>query len=158
MNDRLRELLTRTGVTFEVITHPKRYTAQERAAVSRITGHRLTKVIVLRDGDWFGLAVLPAAASLDLDQVRRLTGRPGLTLAREQDFASLFPDCDAGAMPPFGRLYGLTTFLDSALADEPELVFEAGSHDEEIRMPTGAYLEMEKPAIASLAAAGRRAA
>jgi Ala-tRNA(Pro) deacylase len=152
MNDRLRAMLARAGVSFEVITHPEVYTAQERAAACRITGRRLAKVVVVRDGDWFGLAVVPAAAHLDLDHLRELTGRPQLALAREKDFAPLFPDCDPGAMPPFGQLYGMSAFLDTSLADEPELLFEGGTHREEIRMPMREYLRVEEPAIASVAA------
>ena len=151
MNQRLQDMLRRTGARFEVLIHPEVYTAQERAQASRITGRRLAKVVVVRDGDWFGLAVVPAAASLDLEQLRALTGRPQLTLAREKDFAPLFPDCEPGAMPPFGRLYGMSAFLDSALADEPELVFEGGTHREEIRMPMEEYLRFEGPAIAAVA-------
>jgi Ala-tRNA(Pro) deacylase len=112
-------------------------------------------VVVVRDGDWFGLAVVPAAASVDFDQLRTLTGR--LTLAREGEFASLFPDCEPGAMPPFGRLYGLSAFLDISLVEEPELVFESGTHREEIRMPMDEYLRVEEPTIVSLAAARRTA-
>jgi Ala-tRNA(Pro) deacylase len=152
MNDRLREMLTRAGASFEVVTHPEVYTAQERAAACRITGRRLAKVVVVRDGDWFGLAVIPAAVQLDIDQLRVWTGRPQLILAREKDFAPLFPDCDPGAMPPFGRLYKMSAFIDSSLADEPELLFEGGTHREEIRMPMGEYLRVEAPAIASVAA------
>jgi Ala-tRNA(Pro) deacylase len=70
----------------------------------------------------------------------------------EKDFAPLFPDCDPGAMPPFGRLYKMSAFMDSSLADEPELLFEGGTHREEIRMPMGEYLRVEAPAIASVAA------
>jgi Ala-tRNA(Pro) deacylase len=151
MNQRLQDMLRRTGARFEALIHPEVYTAQERAQASRITGRRLAKVVVVRDGDWFGLAVVPAAASLDLEQLRALTGRPQLTLAREKDFAPLFPDCEPGAMPPFGRLYGMSAFLDSVLADEPELVFEGGTHREEIRMPMEEYLRVEGPAIAAVA-------
>jgi Ala-tRNA(Pro) deacylase len=152
MNDRVREMLAREDARFEVIPHREVYTAQERAVACQITGRRLTKVVVVRDEDWFALAVIPAAAHLNLPQLRALTGRPRLTLAREDEFARLFPDCDAGAMPPFGRLYGLGVFLDSSLADEPELVFEGGTHREEIRMPMGDYLRVERPTIASVAA------
>jgi|ERR687892_1302628 Ala-tRNA(Pro) deacylase len=155
MNERLSEMLKRTGAPFEVITHPEVYTAQERAAACRITGRRLAKVVVVRDGDWFGLAVVPAAAHLDLDQLRQVTGRSQLTLAREKDFAPLFPDCDPGAMPPFGQLYGMSAFLDTSLAGEPELLFEGGTHREEVRMPMREYLRVEGPAIASVAAPPR---
>jgi Ala-tRNA(Pro) deacylase len=156
MNDRLREVLSHARARFEVLTHAEVYTAQERAAAARIAGGRLAKVVVVQDEDWFGLAVVPAAASLDVEALRALTGRPHLRLAREKDFAPLFPDCEPGAMPPFGQLYGMSAFLDTSLADEPEFVFEAGTHREEIRMPMGEYLRVEEPAIASVSA--RRAA
>jgi Ala-tRNA(Pro) deacylase len=152
MNDRLREMLVREDARFEVLPHREVYTAQERAAACQITGRRLAKVVVVRDEDWFSLAVIPAPAHLNLPQLRTQTGRPRLRLAREDEFARLFPDCDTGAMPPFGRLYGLGVFLDSSLADEPELVFEGGTHGEEIRMPMADYLRVEHPEIASVAA------
>jgi Ala-tRNA(Pro) deacylase len=152
MNDRLSASLSRANARFTVITHPAVYTGQERAAVCGISGRRLAKVVVVRDGDWFGLAVIPAAAHLDVEGLRTLTGRPQLGLARERDFAPLFPDCEPGAMPPFGRLYGMSAFLDAALADQPELVFEGGTHHEEVRMPTQEYLRLERPVIAPVAA------
>jgi Ala-tRNA(Pro) deacylase len=99
---------------------------------------------------WFALAVVPAASRLDIPELRALTGRPRLTLAGEHEFAALFPDCAAGAMPPFGHLYGLPVFLDRALASEAKLVFEAGTHREEIRMPMAEYLRMEDPEIATV--------
>jgi Ala-tRNA(Pro) deacylase len=145
-------MLVREHTRFEVVPHREVYTAQERAATCQISGRRLAKVVVVRDEDWFSLAVIPAPAHLNLPQLRTLTGRPRLRLAREDEFARLFPDCDTGAMPPFGRLYGLGVFLDSSLADEPELVFEAGTHREEIRMPMGDYLRVEHPEIASVSA------
>jgi Ala-tRNA(Pro) deacylase len=150
MNERLQEKLRRAGARFELIPHPEVFTAQERAQACGVTGQRLAKVVVVRDGEWFGLAVVPAAAYLDVGQMRVLTGRPELTVAREKEFAPLFPDCDLGAMPPFGQLYGMTAFLDSSLADEPEFVFEAGTHREDIRMPMGEYLRVEEPAIAAV--------
>jgi Ala-tRNA(Pro) deacylase len=150
-------MLRRKKARFEVITHPEVYTAQERAAACGITGRRLAKVVVVRDRDWFGLAVVPAAAHVDFDQLRALTGRPQLTLAREGELTTLFPDCEPGAMPPFGRLYGLSVLLDISLVEEPELAFEGGTHREEIRMPMDEYLRIEEPVIASLAAAPRAA-
>jgi Ala-tRNA(Pro) deacylase len=164
MNDRLRDILVREKARFELIRHREVFTAQERAAASQIPGRRLAKVVVVRDDEgsghhpWFALAVIPASARLDIPQLRTVTGRRHLALAREDEFARLFPDCAAGAMPPFGTLYGLPALLDRSLADEPELVFEAGSHQEEIRMPTAEYLRMEQPTIASIAAQRLRAA
>jgi hypothetical protein len=97
MSDRLKNMLVREGARFEVIRHREAYTAQERAAACRITGRRVAKVVVVRDDEgspdrpWFALAVLPAAARLDLPELRALTGRSHLTLAREDEFAGLFP-------------------------------------------------------------------
>src|ERR687892_39736 len=127
MNERLQAELRRAGARFEVITHPEAYTAQERAA------------------------------ALNLAALQALTGRPELKLATEKEFAPLFPDCELGAMPPFGHLYGMSAFLDTSLADEPEFVFEGGTHREEIRMPMGEYLRLEGPAIAAVASMTRAA-
>jgi Ala-tRNA(Pro) deacylase len=157
---KLTDLLTREGTRFEVIRHPSVFTAQERAAVCHLSGRTVAKVVVVYDevDDWFGLAVLPAASYLDIVALREITGRPRLRLATEAEFARLFPDCDVGAMPPFGRLYGgLEVFLDRGLAAVPELVCEAGSHNEELRMPMETYLRLERPDVVPLAARGHAA-
>ncbi|MBI4638892.1 MAG: YbaK/EbsC family protein [Candidatus Rokubacteria bacterium] len=154
MNPRLSELFAREGVRHEVILHPGVYTAQERAAACHLTGRRLAKVVIVHDGAWYAMAVLPATARLDLQNLRRITRRWGLELAREEEFASLFPDCDLGAMPPFGRLYdGLSVYLDRSLAQADELTFEGGTHQEEVRIPMNAYIKIERPAIVPLGAA-----
>lgn len=157
MNPELREMLTREGARFEVISHREVFTAQERAAVCHIPGRLVAKVVVVRDGEWHAMAVLPAAASLDVPGLRQVAARPGLELAREAEFSRLFPGCDIGAMPPFGRVYGLDVYLDRALADASEMVFEGGTHREEIRMPVSEYLRIERPMVMPLAVAPRAA-
>jgi Ala-tRNA(Pro) deacylase len=154
MDTRLSEALAREGVRFELIRHPTAYTAQARAAACHISGRTLAKAVVVRDpaDDWFALAVLPAASSLDVMVLREVTGRPGLRLAAETEFSRLFPDCDVGAIPPFGHLYGgLAVFVDRALAGCPELVCPAGTHDEELRIPMAEYLRIERPTVVGLA-------
>jgi Ala-tRNA(Pro) deacylase len=153
MINRVTEMLTREGATFDLIRHRRVITAQERAAACHISGRTLAKVVVVHDPteDWFALAVVPAASLLDVVALREVTGRPRLRVAREPEFARLFPDCDIGAMPPFGRLYGgLEVFMDHGLAEAHELVCEAGAHDEELRMPMSEYLRIERPDIAAL--------
>lgn len=160
MITRLRQLLTQEGARFEILAHRDAYTAQERAAACHVTGRRVAKVVVVRDDpeEWFALAVLPASANLDMVRLREFTGRPRLRLAREEEFARLFPDCDVGAMPPFSRLYpGLRVFLDRELAEQPELVFVAGTHREEIRMTMSDYLRIERPEVVAVAAQARAA-
>jgi Ala-tRNA(Pro) deacylase len=154
MDTKLSEALVREGVRFELIRHPTAYTAQARAAACHISGRTLAKAVVVRDpaDEWFGLAVLPAASSLDVMALRERTGRPGLRLATETEFSRLFPDCAVGAIPPFGRLYGgLDVFVDSSLAGSAELICPAGSHDEELRMPMTDYLRIERPTVVGLA-------
>lgn len=159
MNPKLRELLAREGARFEIIDHRNVYTAQERAAACHLPGRLLAKVVVVHDDDdWFALAVLPASAHLDLLNLRETTGRPRLRLASEAEFSRLFPDCEIGAMPPFGRMYeGLEVYLDSGLAAGDELVFPGGTHHEEIRIPMREYLRIEQPEVAPLTVRPRAA-
>jgi Ala-tRNA(Pro) deacylase len=156
MNAKLAEILEREGASFEVITHPEAYTGRTRAATCQGAGG-LAKVVVVRDGGWFAMAVVPASSYLDLPELRTLAGRPGLALASEAEFAPLFPDCDIGAMPPFGALYGMPVYLDRTLAAGPDLVFEGGTHREEVRMPTAEYLRVAQPVVAPLAITHRAA-
>lgn len=157
----LRELLAREGARYEVMGHREVYTAQERAAACHVPGRRLAKVVIVRggdrDGDWYAMAVLPATAQLDVSELRRRTGRYDLALASEDEFKGLFPDCEIGAMPPFGSVFGLPVYLDRAFAEGPEMVFESGTHREEISMPMGEYIRIERPAIAPLARERRAA-
>ena len=147
----LRELLTREGAPFEVIRHREVYTAQERAATCHLPGRWLAKVVIVRDGDGYAMAVLPATAQLDLSELRRRTHRYELAVATEDEFKGLFPDCETGTMPPFGRIFGLPVYLDRAFAAGDEMVCESGTHREEVSMPMGEYIRVERPAIAPLA-------
>ena len=99
------------------------------------------------------MAVLPATARLDLSELRRRTRRYDLAVASEDDFKGLLPDCEIGALPPFGRVCGLPVYLDRAFAAEDEVVFESGTHREEVSMPMGEYIRVARPAIVPLARA-----
>jgi Ala-tRNA(Pro) deacylase len=157
MNPRLKELLTREGPRFEVVSHRDVYTAQERAAACHFPGRRVAKVVLVNDGDWYAMVVLPAAAYVSIPQLRQITGRPRLELARETEFSRLFPDCEVGAMPPFGQMYGLDVYLDRSLAESSDIVFEGGTHHEDVRMRVSDYLRIERPSIASLTVVPRAA-
>lgn len=154
MNGKLLDLLARERVPYDLISHPRAYTAQERAAACHISGHALAKVVVVHDpdDDWHALAVLPAAARLDVFALREVTGRPRLRLADERALARLFPDCEVGAVPPFGRLLGgLEVYLDGALTAQEMLVCDAGRHGEDLRLPMRDYLRIERPEVLPLA-------
>jgi Ala-tRNA(Pro) deacylase len=127
------------------------------ATAYRADRGRPAKVVILRDGDAYALAVLPAAAALELTGFRRRIGRYGLAPAEESDFRGQFPEFGAGPLPPFGRLFAIPVYLDRALAEEAELIFESGANRDVISMPMNEYVRVERPAIAPLAHALRAA-
>ncbi len=142
LNRRLKDLLQREKVDYEVIPHREAFTAQEVAQVSHVKGRFLAKVLVLRDPDTGTLmAVVPADRALNLSRIRDITGRMRLDLVPEADFQGLFPDCEAGAMPPFGCLYDMPVYMDAAFPKQQEIDFQAGNHHELIRM---SYLDFER--------------
>jgi Ala-tRNA(Pro) deacylase len=160
MNAKLKEMLAREGAPFEVVNHRDVFTAQRRAAECHLPGRVVSKVVVLRDpdDDWHALAVVPASAYVDVLALREVTGRPRLRLADEAEFSKLFPDCELGAEPPFGRLYGgLDVYLDPSLAAGVDLVFAGGTHHEEVRISMKDYIRIEHPDVVPLSATPRAA-
>lgn len=147
--DRLQRLLDRVDAHYELITYPRAYTAQQIAHNAHVTGKRFAKVLVLRDdvGKDF-MVVVPAYRQFDPDVVRQVTGRMGTRLEHESELLRLFPDCELGAMPPFGNLYGLPMWVDRCLARGPEIFFEAGNHYELVRMLWPAYARLAAPFVA----------
>ena len=143
MNDRLRELLEESDATFEVIEHPPAYTAQEEAAATHTPGRAWAKTVVVRADREAVIAVLPATHQLSLERMRQTVGADDVELADEDEFPALYPDCEPGAMPPFGVLYGQTTFVDETLREVEEIVFHAGDHETAVAMP---YAEFERVA------------
>ena len=148
---KLRDFLDQSGVAYEVLDHRQAFTAQEVAAAQHISGKELAKVVMLRRGDEFIMAVLQAPERVDLDHVRTLLKASDVRLATEQEFAGLFPSCEPGAMPPFGNLYGLPVWVDEALAEDAEIVFNAGTHTQTVKMGYGNFARLVKPKLAKLA-------
>src|SRR5215204_4939351 len=138
---RLTELLDREGIKYVTIQHSRAYTAQEVAAAAHVAGREMAKTVVTKLDGKPALVVLPASEKVNLDQLRANTGAREVELATEHEFASLFPGCELGAMPPFGNLYGLDTYVTRSLADDEEIAFNAGTHTELIRMP---YRDFER--------------
>ena len=145
INERLSELIRQRGGMVEILPHREVFTAQEVAHTSRVSGRNLAKAIVVRDvtGGYL-MAVVPAHEHVDLDELRRLTGRKGLDLASEEELRRLFPDCELGAMPPIGHLYGIPTYVDPCLA-ERDICFQAGNHHEIVRMRYRDFARLASP-------------
>lgn len=144
---RLKEFLEKERVAYRVTPHVETFTAQETAAAARISGKTLAKVVVVKRGGAFALAVLPAACKVSTEHLRKMLATAEVSLAKENEFVRLFPDCEAGAMPPFGNLYGLETLVDQEVAALPEIVFRGGSHHELVVMPYADYARLVKPRV-----------
>ena len=137
----LTELLDREGIKYITIQHSRAYTAQEVAATAHVSGKEMAKTVVTKLDGKPALVVLPARERVNFDQIRANTGAHDVELATEQEFATLFPGCELGAMPPFGNLYGLDTYVTKSLAEDDEIAFNSGTHTELIRMP---YRDFER--------------
>ena len=143
--------LRQQGVKIDIKRHAEAFTAQEVAAAVKVTGYELAKVVVLKgDGDYV-LAVVPAPLKVDLKAARDILGTKKVSLAHEEEFESLFPGCDRGAMPPFGNLWGVRTFVDESLARHPHIVFNAGSHIETVSMSYTDFERLARPTRARIA-------
>jgi Ala-tRNA(Pro) deacylase len=117
------------------------FTAQEIAASAHIPGKELAKTVMVKIDGKMAMAVLPASYRIDFDLLQGATGASTIELASEEEFEDLFPDCEVGAMPPFGNLYGMDVFAAASLAEDTDIAFNAGSHSELIRLP---YKDFEK--------------
>ena len=151
--EKLKKFLDEHKVKYVSIKHSLAYTAQEIAASAHIHGRELAKTVVVKLDGKAAMAVLPANCRIDTELLRKAAGAKKLELASEQEFQDLFPGCALGAMPPFGNLYGMDVYADKSLAEDEEIVFNAGSHTELIRLPYKTYVELVKPKLVSFAAA-----
>ena len=154
---KLKEFLDANGVRYQVRSHRTAYTAQEVAAEEHIPGFEMAKVVMVRDGGEYLMAVLPAPYRVGLDLLGKATGRTGLRLATETEFAGLFPGCEPGAMPPFGNLYGIPVWVDEALTRDDEIVFNAGTHEQTVHMKYADFARLVQPRIVTLRASSRAA-
>jgi len=140
---KLKEYLDRYHIKYVTISHSPVYTAQEIAASAHIPGKELAKTVMVKIDGRMAMAVLPASYKVDFDLLKKAAGASSVGLASEEEFKDIFPDCEIGAMPPFGNLYGMDVFVASSLAEDGEIAFNAGSHSELIRL---AYKDFERSA------------
>jgi Ala-tRNA(Pro) deacylase len=148
--NRLKEFLDGHAVRYVAITHSRAYTAQEIAASAHIPGDRLAKTVMVRLDGKMAMAVLPASAKLDLERLKQAAGVKAAEIAAEPQFRDRFPDCEVGAMPPFGNLYGMDVFADQRLRAD-EIAFNSGTHTELIRMSYEDFEKLVQPKVAELA-------
>ncbi len=136
---------------YVVIKHSKAYTAQEVAASAHIPGKDMVKAVMLKiDGD-MKMAVLPSTHQVNFELLKDLLETDDVELAAEDEFKTLFPDCEPGAMPPFGNLYDMDTYVAETLTDNKEIAFNAGTHKELVKMSYSDFEELVQPKVLSMA-------
>jgi Ala-tRNA(Pro) deacylase len=149
--DRLEAYLREKQVPFDVRHHPRAITAQEVAASEHVPGKMLAKtVMVLADGKMVMLA-LPAPHQVDVDKAGKVLGGE-VRLAKEEEFENTFPDCEVGAMPPFGNLYEVPVYVEAALAEDETIVFRAGTHTDTMSLSYADFEKLVEPTISEFAA------
>jgi Ala-tRNA(Pro) deacylase len=147
----IERFLTTHHVSYTPLPHVRAITAQEEAAVTHTPGRAWAKTVVCVADNAPIQAVVPADRVVDPVRLRELVGAKTLRIAEEDEFASLYPDCDPGAMPPFGVLYGQPVFVDQTLCEDPEIVFNAGTHTDAIRMRYTDYDRLVHPVVGAFA-------
>jgi Ala-tRNA(Pro) deacylase len=151
---RLLDFLNESKVKYQVVHHPVAFTAQELAAIEHVKGKQHAKVVMVRAGAKPVMAVLPADHRVDLELLGKVAGGV-CVLAGEDEFKGIFPDCQTGTMPPFGRLYGVDVYMDESLKDDGAIVFEAGTHTDAVRISYIDYERLAKPVVAKFAVKSR---
>lgn len=142
---RIKEFLDKEHIKYVSIGHSPAFTAQEIAAAAHIPGKKLAKSVIVKIDGKLAMVVVPASEHVRLTNLREALGAHDVELADEDEFKQAFPDCETGAMPPFGNLYGMNVFVSQALREDEEIAFNAGSHSELIRLSYADYERLVHP-------------
>lgn len=147
---KLKEFLDTNNVKYVSITHSSAYTAMEIAALAHVPGKDLAKTVMIKINGHMAMVVLPATHMIKMDLLKKAVGNENLRLASEQEFKDKFPDCEVGAMPPFGNLYSMEVYASSALKEDEEIAFNAGTHTELIKLSYKDFETLVKPKVAEI--------
>ena len=146
---KLKAFLDQEKIKYVSIVHSPAYTAQEVAASAHITGRELAKTVIVQLDGQMAMAVLPANRKIILQDLREVTGADQVKFVPEDKFKKLFPDCETGAMPPFGNLYGMEVFMAASLTENDTIAFNAGSHTEVIKLAFKDFERLVHPNVLS---------
>lgn len=144
---RIREYLDTNKIAYKFCTHSPAYTAQGLAHVQHVSGKELAKVVMVIAPGRMVMTVLPGSHRIEVDKVDSLLACENCRLATEEEFKDLFPDCEVGAMPPFGNLYNMEVWVDSELEKHPTITFNAGTHVETVTMDFADYRRLIGPKV-----------
>ena len=147
---KLQNYLNQHEIQYVTISHSPAYTAQRIAELTRIPGKELAKTVIVKIDDKFAMAVLPASRRVNLWHLQEAIGADEVTLSSETEFNELFPDCEVGAMPPFGNLYNMGVYVAEQLTEDEEIAFNAGSHSELVKMSYSDFANLVTPQVVAL--------
>lgn len=143
--EKLKNFLDSNSIKYALITHSPAYTAQEVAESAHISGNKMAKTVILKVGDKFTMIVLPASHHVDLQQLKELMNAENVEFAIESEFKDHFPECDKGAIPPFGNLFNMDVYISDCLSHEKKMTFSAGNYSELICLNYKDYCDLVQP-------------
>jgi len=144
---KLKAFLDKKNVKYVSVKHSSAYTAQEIASSAHVSGNEFAKTVMIKIGKEMAMAVLPATCQVDFKMLNEAFGNKQVELASEAEFKYRFPDCEVGAMPPFGHLYDMEVYVAEVLREKKEITFNAGTHKELIRMSYEDFERLAEPKI-----------
>lgn len=144
---KLKAFLDENNIRYLTIRHSNAYTSQEIAASAHVSGKEFAKTVIIKVNGKMVMAVLPASYQIDFDMLKEIFSSRVVTLASEEEFKNRFPDCEIGAMPPFGNLYDMEVYVAESLTGNREISFNAGTHTELIRMDFRDFMQLAEPGI-----------
>jgi len=147
--EKLREFLDNHHIKYITIDHSPAYTAREVAASTLVPRREFAKSVIVKMDDKIAMAIVPASRHVDLKKLTESSGAKRVSLATEDEFQQMFPGCEVGAMPPFGNLYGMDTFVDTMLKEDDDVTFNAGTHTQVVRLAFDDYEKLVNPKVAS---------
>ena len=144
---RLKEFLDSHDIKYVIISHSRAFTAQETATSAHIPVKELAKTVMVKMNGKMAMSILPASSKVDFELLKKATGSSKVEIASEKEFKDMFPECEVGAMPPFGNLYGMDVFVAESLTEDEEIAFNAGSHRELVKMAYKDFERLVKPKV-----------
>ncbi len=148
--DKLKKFLDDQHVKYVTIKHSRSYTAQEVADSAHIAGREMAKTVMVKLGDRMAMAVLPAPDMVSIERLRAVTGVKDIEIATENEFSGSFPNCEVGAMPPFGNLWGMAVYVDERLREDERIAFNAGTHTELVQLAYSDFERLVQPTVAHI--------
>jgi Ala-tRNA(Pro) deacylase len=144
----LQSFLDEKGVAYRTSRHETAFTASGLAQAEHVPGRKVIKPVIVNADGQFVMLALPASHKIDFEELKRQLEANYVSMASEEQLSRLFPDCELGAVPPIGRLYGMTTLMDESLIADDRVTFQAGTHEDAVTMTLADYRRIAQPEVA----------